>query len=89
MKRLIKAVKREITDSAELVFDQTGVDITQLAREPVKTIKGKSVVTPVQLKAICDISKPMAGSGVEASLAEERVTLANHEIDGLPDSILV
>ena len=88
MRRLTQLAKRKILEGSDLVFDQTGIDISQLACDPVKTFTGKSVVTATQLKAICDISKPMAGGVTEASIAQEKITLAKNQMEGLPDSIL-
>ena len=81
MKRLRKLAKKTIQESTELIFDQTGLDFTSLATEPVKTLAGKSVVTDTQLKAICASSRPMNGS-------KDRLALTKDQMAGLPDSLL-
>ena len=93
MKRLKKLAKRKIYESCKLIFDQTGLDVSQVANDPVKTFTGKSIITDIQLRAICKNSKPMSlnslteGSG-EPITTEERFALANRQMASLPDSLL-
>ena len=95
-KGLKNRAKKRVREEADLIFDQWGVDISQVAIEPVRTIKGERVITDTQLKFITDASQPIKQTqtplqGVDDELHSysEKIAEATRLMENIPTSLLV
>ena len=89
-RRFRKFVKKGIREQADIFFDQTGLDVTQFANEPRRTILGEWIPTDTQLRFITEASRPIRRpiKNTQLETYNEKVAQAIRQMETIPDSIL-